>query len=120
MPDVLNSQNTAVLAQGGTFSTPVIVVLVDEGPPQTMSSETLSPDDAVQAMQPMFTALEPTPWNLALSEAELASYRSGPYGDYFPMGAIVAKSSDGHVFSFIGHGSTITTMFMATSDGLLN
>ena len=67
----------------------------------------------------MFTPMDPNPWDLALSDSVLASYRSGPFGQYFPEGAIVARSSDGHVFSFIGHDKTVTTMFMSVSDYFL-
>jgi hypothetical protein len=59
------------------------------------------------------------PWDLTLSDSVvLAGYRAGPYRQYFPVGAIVARSRDGHVFSFAGHDSTITTMFMAASEDL--
>jgi len=75
---------------------------------------------AVNSMQFMFTPDDPNPWDLALSDSVLAGYRAGPFGQYFPVGAIVARSHDGHVFSFIGHGSTITTMFMAASEDLLH
>ncbi|HNP16161.1 MAG TPA: hypothetical protein PKI99_06845 [Terrimesophilobacter sp.] len=114
LSDTLNSQNTAVLAQSPTFSNPVFVLAANSGLNQNMT-----PDDAVNAMSPMFTPLDPNPWDLALPDSVLDSYRSGPYGDYFPLGAIVAKSHDGHVFSFIGHDKTITTMFMAASEDLL-
>lgn len=114
MSDVLNSQNTSVLAQSPNFSNPVLVVAANSGLNQNMS-----PDDAVSAMGSMFTPLDPNPWDLALPNTVLETYRSGPYGQYFPQGAIVAKSHDGHVFSFIGNGSTITTMFMAASEGQL-
>ncbi|MBX3309582.1 MAG: hypothetical protein KF739_04010 [Cryobacterium sp.] len=114
LSDTLNSQNTAVLAQSPTFSNPVFVLAANSGLNQNMT-----PDDAVNAMSPMFTPLDPNPWYLALPDSVLDSYRSGPYGDYFPLGAIVAKSHDGHVFSFIGHDKTITTMFMAASEDLL-
>ncbi|HWH96897.1 MAG TPA: hypothetical protein VNS80_00885 [Pseudolysinimonas sp.] len=115
MGDVLNSQNTAVLAQGGTFSNPVFVLAANSGLTQDMT-----PDEAVGAMDFMFTPGDPNPWDLALSPSTLEGYRAGPYGAYFPVGAIVARSHDGHVFSFIGHGSTITTMFMAASEDLLH
>lgn len=115
MAGVLNSQNTAVLAQGGTFSSPVSVLVANSGPATGMT-----PDDAVVSMDSMFTPLDPNPWDLALPESVLEAYRSGPYAAYFPAGAIVARSHDGHVFSFIGHDSTITTMFMAASEGLLH
>ncbi len=115
LSDTLNSQNTAVLSQGGTFSNPVFLLAANSDLNQNMS-----PDDAVNAMQFMFTPGDPNPWDLALSDSVLAGYRAGPYGQYFPVGAIVARSHDGHVFSFIGHDSTITTMFMAGSDELLH
>lgn len=113
--DTLNSQNTAVLSQSGTFSNPVFVLAANSD-----LSENMTPDDAVTAMGFMFTPSDPNPWDLALSDSVLAGYRAGPYGQYFPVGAIVARSHDGHVFSFIGHDSTITTMFMAGSDELLH
>lgn len=115
LSSVLNSQNTAVLSQGGTFSNPVFVLAANSGLTQNMA-----PDDAVNVMGFMFTPMDPNPWDFALQDSVLAAYRSGPYGQYFPVGAIVARSHDGHVFSFIGHGSTITTMFMAASEDLLH
>jgi hypothetical protein len=115
LSDTLNSQNTAVLSQSGTFSNPIFVLAANSD-----LSENMTPDDAVQAMQFMFTPSDPNPWDLALSDSVLAGYRAGPFGRYFPVGAIVARSHDGHVFSFIGHDSTITTMFMAGSEDLLH
>jgi len=115
LSDALNSQNTAVLAQSGTFSNPVLVFAANSD-----LNENMSPDDAAVAMQFMFTPGDTHPWDLALSDSVLAGYRAGPYGQYFPIGAIVARSNDGHVFSFIGHDSTITTMFLAASDDLLH
>jgi hypothetical protein len=115
LSDTLNSQNTAVLSQSGTFSNPVFVVAANSDLTQNMT-----PDDAVSAMDFMFTPSDPNPWDLALSDSLLAGYRAGPFGQYFPVGAIVARSHDGHVFSFIGHDSTITTMFMAASEDLLH
>ena len=115
LSDTLNSQNTAVLSQSGTFSNPVFVLAANSDLTQNMT-----PDDAVGAMDFMFTPSDPNPWDLALSDSVLAGYRAGPYGQYFPVGAIVARSHDGHVFSFIGHDSTITTMFMAGSEDLLH
>jgi hypothetical protein len=115
LSDVLNSQNTAVLDQGGTFSNPVIVIVADGSPAQSMT-----PGEAVAAMDGMFTPQDPEPWDLALPASTIDGYRAGPYGDYFPVGAIVARSNDGHVFSFIGHDSTITTMLMAASEDQLH
>ncbi len=113
--DVLFSQNTAVLSEGGTFSDPIFVLAANSGLTQNMT-----PDEAVDAMDFMFTPVDPNPWDLALPESTLDGYRAGPYGSYFPVGAIVARSYDGHVFSFIGNDFTITTMFMAASEDLLH
>lgn len=113
--DTLNSQNTAVLAQSGTFSNPIFVIAANAD-----GAGNMTPEDAVNSMQFMFTPDDPNPWDLALSDSVLAGYRAGPFGQYFPVGAIVARSHDGHVFSFIGHDSTITTMFMAASEDLLH
>jgi len=113
--DVLNSQNTSVLAQGGTFTDPVYVRHAE-----TMLDEFLSPDEAVGTMSEMFTPGDQDPWDLALPDSTLEIYRGGRYADYFPEGAIVARSADGHVFSFIGAGSTVTAMLMADSEDLLN
>jgi hypothetical protein len=115
LSDVLNSQNTAVLDQGGTFSNPVVVIVADGSPAQNMT-----PGEAVAAMDGMFTPQDPEPWDLALPASMVDGYRAGPYGEYFPVGAIVARSNDGRVFSFIGSGSTITTMLMATSEDQLD
>jgi len=113
--DTLNSQNTAVLAQSGTFSNPIFVIAANAD-----GAGNMTPEDAVNSMQFMFTPEDPNPWDLALSDSVLAGYRAGPFGQYFPVGAIVARSHDGHVFSFIGHDSTITTMFMAASEDMLH
>lgn len=115
MASVLDSQNTAVLSEGGTFSNPVFVLAANSDLTQNMT-----PDEAVNSMQFMLTPLDPNPWDLALPETTLAGYRAGPFGSYFPVGAIVARSHDGHVFSFLGHDQTITTMFMAASEDLLH
>lgn len=115
LSDVLFSQNTAVLDEGGTFSDPVFVATATSEPGRNMT-----PTEAVHAMEGMFTPVDPDPWDLALSSDTLDGYRAGPYGAYFPAGAIVARSHDGHVFAFIGDGDTITTMFMASSESLLH
>ena len=112
--DILNSQNTSVLAQAPYFADPVTVTAAasDQAGPE-------SPDQAVQSMSFMFTPGDTEPWDLALPESTLRSYRAGPYGSYFPVGAIVARSHDGHVFSFVGHDRTITAMYLAGSEDLL-
>ncbi len=115
LSDVLNSQNTAVLSQGGTFTDPVFVVAANSD-----QNGNQSPDDAVQSMDFMFSYEDPNPWNLALPDSTLAQFRAGPYGPYFPVDAIVAESHDGHVFSFIGHDSAITAVFMAASESYLH
>lgn len=112
---VLYSQDLGPLAVGGNFSDP-ITVLVANG----AAAAALTPMDAAKSMDSMFTPLDPNPWDLALPNSVLESYRGVPYGEYFPVGAIVARSFDGHVFSFIGHDRLITSMFMAASEDFLH
>jgi hypothetical protein len=110
----LDTQNTAVLSDGGVFTNPVDVVAAasDQNGP-------LSPDAAVDAMAFMFDPSTEETWNLALPASTIAAYRAGPYGYFFPVGAIVARSADSHVFSFVGHDRLITTMYMVGSEDLL-
>jgi hypothetical protein len=110
----LDTQNTAILSDGGVFTNPITVVAAasDQNGP-------MNPDDAVNAMNFMFDPTAAHDWDLALPASTISSYRSGPYGYFFPAGAIVARSFDGHVFSFVGHDKLITAMYMAASEDLL-
>jgi cytoskeletal protein RodZ len=111
MPDVvlviLNSGNVSVLDQGGYFTDPVVVVVAASG-----VNEPQSPAKAVASMQFLVKGQPDNSWS-ATSDSTLAVYRSGPYGKYFPQGAIVAQSKAGYVVAFMGDRRKITTMFIA-------
>jgi hypothetical protein len=112
--EILNSGNTAVFAQGGYFSNPILVSAAASG-----LNEPMTPDDAVGAMQFLVNGQADNSWSLA-TDADLAIYRAGPYGGHFPEGAIVAKSVNSHVVSFIGDQRTITIMFIVGVTDTLN
>ncbi len=110
----LNSGNTAVFAQGGYFSDPILVVAAASG-----LNEEMSPVDAVNELAPLLSLELPEPWSEA-SAADIETYRSGDYAEYFPDGAIIVKSTQNHVISFIGSDHTVTTLFFAmVTDSLL-
>ncbi|MES2172104.1 MAG: hypothetical protein V4479_15505 [Actinomycetota bacterium] len=110
----LDTQNTAVFSDGGVFTDPIVVVAAASD-----QSGPMAPDDAVSSMSFMFDPTAAHDWDLALPAITIAAYRAGPYGYFFPAGAIVARSFDGHVFSFVGHDKLITAMYMAASEDLL-
>ena len=105
--EILNSGNTAVLDQGGYFTDPILVIAAasDLNKHQT-------PADAVTSMQFLIDGQAANSWG-AVSDTDLATYRSGQYGQNFPAGAIVVQSVTGHVISFIGDRRSITTMFIS-------
>jgi hypothetical protein len=110
----LNSGNTAIFAQGGYFSDPILVVAAASG-----LNELMSPEDAVSALDPLLSLEIAEPWSEA-SAADIEVYRSGAYAEYFPDGAIIVKSTQNHVISFIGSDHTVTTLFFAmVTDSLL-
>ncbi len=110
----LNSGNTSIFAQGGYFSDPIQVVGAASGLNQAMT-----PVEAVSAIDPLLSLEIAEPWEEA-SAADIETYRSGAYAEYFPDGAIVVKSSQDHVISFIGSGHTVTTLFLVmVTDSLL-
>lgn len=110
----LNTQNTAVFSEGGYFTNPIHIAAAASD-----LSGDVTPDQAVDDMAFMFDESDTAAWDLALPASTLAAYRAGPYGSWFPVGAIVARHDDGKVFSFVGHGQTITAMYMAGSEDLL-
>lgn len=110
--DILNSQNTAVFAQSGLFHDPVEVRVLGG------QDKAMSPDEATMAISFMFTPSDPYAWDLDLSNDYLNAYRTH-YADLFPSWAIVARSHNGAVFSFLGHGSIITTVVAVAEEGSL-
>lgn len=110
--DILNSQNTAVFAQSGLFHDPVEVHVVGG------EDKVMSPDEATMTISFMFTMNDPYAWDLDLSDTYLNAYRTH-YAELFPAWAIVARSHNGAVFSFLGHGSVITTVVAVAHEGSL-
>lgn len=107
----LQSGNTAALE--GRFADTVQVVIAASdccGP--------LGRGDALGQLsyvQPGTTAT----WDFTLDESTLTAYRSGFYGQYFPVEAIVGVSSDGFVASFLpAADGEIVTLFMAMTASL--
>jgi len=112
--EILNSGNTAVFDGGQYFSDPILVSAAASDLNQPMT-----PQDAVASMQFLVNGQANNSWTLA-TDADLATYRAGPYGAHFPEGAIVAKSVNSHVVSFIGDRRVITIMFIAGVTDTLN
>ncbi len=107
--NAISAQDTAGL---GTYLPASVKVMVATGVPTQEG-----PSAALAAMQPMFTNTDP--WDFALDATTLTHYRQGDYGQYFPAGAIVGRSTDGHVLSLIPGGRGITTIFMCLDEILL-
>lgn len=84
------------------------------------ATEAYGPQTASQATADVTTFLGTSnsiTWDFDLSEATLNStYRTSGYSQYFPVGALVGKSSDNKVISFIFNSSSkISTIFMASA-----
>ncbi len=105
--EILNSGNTAVFDQGGYFTNPILVIAAASD-----LNEQQTPAGAVTSMQFMVQGQADNSWAV-VSDTDLATYRSGPYGQNFPEGAIVVQSVTGHVISFLGDRRSITTMFLS-------
>ena len=105
--ETLNSGNTAVFDQGGYFTNPILVIAAASD-----LNEHQTPAAAVTSMQFLVEGQADNSWT-AVSDTDLATYRSGPYGQNFPQGAIVVQSVTGHVISFIGDRRSIMTMFIS-------
>jgi hypothetical protein len=105
--EILNSGNTAVFDQGGYFTNPILVIAAASD-----LNEHQTPTDAVMSMQFLVEGQADNSWAV-VTDTDLATYRSGPYGQNFPEGAIVVQSVTGHVISFIGDHRSIITMFIS-------
>ncbi len=61
-------------------------------------------------------------WDFNLPESLIATYRGAPgeaYYDDFPVGAIVGRSSEDKVISFVVSGGQITRLFISNSESAL-
>lgn len=107
----IKSGNTAALE--GYMTNPVTVVFAasEKGGPET-------PAEAVADLDYISSAV--APWDFELSEATLASYEAGSYGQYFGANTVVGQSADDYVISFkINNNNKIETIFVSASADLL-
>jgi hypothetical protein len=72
---------------------------------------------ALSELSSMFTNTDP--WSFTVDPTQLAHYRQGNFGAYFPSKAIIGTSTDGHVISLIPSGGTIIAMLIASDNTLL-
>ncbi len=89
------------------------------------ATEAYGPQTASQATSDVATFLGTnlsTTWDFGLSEATIAStYGTSGYKQYFPSGALVGKSSDNKVISFVfNENGKISTIFMASAAELMS
>lgn len=112
---LLATGDASALSEGGGLSEPVQIVNI--GSDYDFSGRE-TPDQAVSTLQSTLASPPSTHWDL-ISTASVSAYRAGPYAACFPQGAVVARSSDGRVISFIGFDTTITKLCIAESDQLL-
>ncbi len=109
--DVINSRDATGFAKDGLFHDPVKVIILG------FEDQMMSPDDAANAIKFMFESADTSPWDLHVSNAMRVELRHH-YPAYFPESAIVAESHNS-LFSFLGHGSVITTVIaIADEDDL--
>ena len=70
-----------------------------------------------QAVNDLKTLASTKDWDFKLAAKTVATYQDGDYSVYFPAGALVGKSSDGHVVSVVFNDEgKITGILMAASD----
>ncbi|HEX5394748.1 MAG TPA: hypothetical protein VFW52_00070 [Candidatus Saccharimonadales bacterium] len=85
-----------------------VVIAASEG----LGSRT--PDQAVSDLKYLASSKD---WDFALKADVVATYQDGSYSVYFPTGALVGKSSDGHIVSFVfNDAGKITGIFMASNE----
>jgi hypothetical protein len=110
--DSISSGNTAAL--NGYMAPSVNVILAaSEG----MGAQT--PSQAVSDIT-NFISDATSPWDFSLSASVLSSYSGGGYGKYFSTIAVVGKSANGKVISFMFDcNGKINQVFMAASREML-
>ena len=97
--------------------TDIKVLLSDKVNVVVAASDGLGSRTPEQAVNDLKTLADTKDWDFKLAAKTVATYQDGDYAVYFPVGAIVGKSSDGHVVSFVfNDAGKITGIFMASSD----
>lgn len=109
--DSISSGNTAALE--GRMATSVNVVIA--------ASEGLGARTITQAIGDLDYVIDlNATWDFSLSAATLDGYAAGDYAQYFPDGALVGKSSEDKVVSFIFDADAkIKTIFMSVNSDIL-
>lgn len=60
------------------------------------------------------------PWDFALTSTVISGYQDGDYSQYFPVGALVGKSANNYVVSFVFNNSgKVSVIFMANKADIL-
>lgn len=107
----VNSSDYATLEEHMSDPVTVILAASEAHGPQT-------PAEALISLEYLDNATGP--WDFDLPPATVASYRGMAYGSYFPVGALVGKSTDNYVVSFTFNSSgQISGIFMSPSEDLL-
>ncbi len=109
----INTANTQLLE--GYMATSVNVILA--------ATEAYGVQTQSQAASHIATFIgDPTKitWDFNLGASVISSYGQGSYGQYFPIGATIGKSSDNKVISIsYDANGKIYTVFMAANENLL-
>lgn len=108
----ITSGNTAALE--GYMATSVNTIMA--------ATEGIGPSTPAVAVSTITSFIKDatSPWDFALSASILSSYGKGSYKQYFPNNAVVGKSANGKVISFLFDcNAKINTVFMAPSENLL-
>lgn len=110
--DAVSSKNTAALEQ--LMATKVTVLIAASG-----GVGERTPAQAVKDLDYVING-GTSPWDFGLTTETLTSYRSKSYAQYFPLGAVVGKSSNKYVVSFLFNDEgKITAIFMTNNETTL-
>jgi hypothetical protein len=77
-----------------------------------------TPEQAVEDLKYLDGGTDP--WNFDLPDATIAGYQSGDYKQYFPAGALVGKSANDYLVSFVfNNAGKVSVIFLANNaDGI--
>lgn len=111
LAEAMQSGNTGTLED--VLSDPVRVVIA-----ASEADNEKSPVDAILDLDYISPGVGT--WDFSLAPDLLERYASNDfYGSYFPVDAVVGRSDESAVVSFIPDGDTIGTIFMSISDEII-
>jgi hypothetical protein len=102
----ISSGNTAALEQ---LLAARVHIVTTEGVDKTVLASA-APDAITAGIDD--SAVDTT-WDWSLDAASLATYRAGPYGQYFPTDGVIGISSKGVVLAYTVVGSGVTAMLIS-------